>query len=128
MRLFVLINDQVRLRALDAIRQAPDGYEVTVSPQRISRGQQARFHAMCGDIASSGIEWAGRPRTPTEWKVLLVSAHATATRQDVEVVRGIEGEMINIRESLATMDRGRAASLIEYATAFAVSHGVRLRD
>lgn len=124
---FVLISDEIRHRALDAVRQAPDGHIVTVLPQFISRGQQAKFHAMCGDIASSGLEWGGRPRTPIEWKVLLVSAHATATRQDVEVVRGIEGEMINIRESLATMDRRRAASLIEYTTAFAVSNGVRLR-
>lgn len=128
MRLFVLISDQVRQRAIDAIRQAPDGYEVTVSPQRISRGQQAKFHAMCADFARSGIEWAGEQRSALEWKVLLISAHAAATRQDVEIVRGLEGELVSLRESAATMGKSRAASLIEYATAFAMSRGVRLRD
>ena len=105
---------------------APDGYTVTVAPPKRTDGQNERFHAICGDIAKSGLAWAGRPRTAAQWKVLLVSGHATATKEGSEMVPGIEGEFVNIRESTAQMSVRRGASLIEYATAFALNNGVRL--
>lgn len=90
--------------------------------------QNARFHAICDDIARSGLEWAGKARDADAWKVLLVSGHATATKIGSEIVPGIEGEFVNVRESTASMSVARSSSLIEYAQAFAAEHGVALRD
>ena len=99
-----------------------------VRPENRSLDQNAHFHALCGDIARSGIEWFGKPRKADEWKVLLVSGHAKATKQEADVVPGLEGELVNLRESTARMSRQRASSLIEYTLAFCAEHGVELRD
>jgi hypothetical protein len=62
-----------------------------------------------------------------EWKVLLVSGHGVATGQEAEVVTGLEGELVNLRESTAQMSGRRCASLIEYAHAFGADLGVRFQ-
>lgn len=108
--------------------QAPDGYTVRIAEPSRTLDQNAKFHAICTDIARSGLEWAGKKRTRDQWKVLLVSGHSVVTKEGAEIVPGIEGEFINLRESTARMGRQRASSLIEYAQAFAVSRGVPLRD
>ncbi|EGZ0353343.1 recombination protein NinB, partial [Escherichia coli] len=63
-----------------------------------------------------------------QWKVLLISGHAVATKQEADVFPGLEGEYVNIRESSAQMSVKRMASLIEYTTAWAIGHGVRFTD
>jgi len=114
---FILAHDTARQRALDAVKQASDGFVVTVAERTRNLDQSARFHAICGDFAKSGIKWAGKERSAGEWKVLLISGHAVATGQGAEVVAGLEGEFLNIRESSASMPKGRASSLIEYSDA-----------
>lgn len=111
-----------------AVADAPAGHVVTIKEPTRTSGQNERFHAICGDFAKSGVEWAGKRRSAVEWKVLLVSGHATATREGSEMVPGLEGEFVNIRESTALMSIKRGASLIEYAQAFAALKGVRLFD
>lgn len=114
---FVLAHQTARMRAAQAVAEAPEGYVITVSEPTRSGDQNAKFHAICSDLA--GATWAGKPRTASEWKVLLVSGHAVATKEGAEVVPGLEGEFINLRESTALMSRKRGSSLIEYAQAFA---------
>lgn len=65
-----------------------------------------------------GVEWNGKPRSEAEWKVLLISAHAYATGLEFEISIGLEGELIEVRESSAKMSKARSSSLIEYAIAF----------
>lgn len=85
----------------------------------------AKFHAMCADFARSGIEWAGKKRSPMEWKVLLISGHSIATKLGAEMVPGLENEFVNIRESSARMSVPRMNSLIEYTYAMGTQLGVR---
>ena len=108
--------------------RAEDRLVLEVRPENRTLDQNAHFHALCGDIARSGIEWFGKTRKADEWKVLLVSGHAKATKQEADVVPGLEGELVNLRESTARMSRQRASSLIEYTLAFCAEHGVELRD
>ena len=98
----------------------------TVRPETRSTAQNAKFHAICSDIASSGFKWAGKPRTAAQWKVLLVSAHAIATQEGAEIIPGLESEFVNLRESTALMSVKRGSSLIEYAVAWCASNNVRL--
>jgi hypothetical protein len=90
--------------------------------------QNARFHAICEDIAKAGFVWHGKKRNAEQVKVLLVSGHAIATGEGAEVVAGLEGEFINLRESTALMSVKRSSSLIEYATAWATLNGYKLND
>lgn len=127
-KLFILAHAQARSRAVEAVRDAPEGYAVEVREPRRNLEQNAKFHAMCGDIARSGLPWAGKSRTAAQWKVLLVSAHAVATKIGSEMVPGLEGEFVNLRESTALMSVKRASSLIEYTLAFCAHHDIELSD
>jgi hypothetical protein len=129
-RIFILGgHPEARGRAAAfVLHEAPDGYAVTVAEAARNAEQSAKFHAICGDLEKSGLLWRGKPRTDAEWKVLLVSAHATATKEGSEVVDGLEGEMVNIRESTALMSVRRSSSLIEYSVAFCVVHGVKMSE
>ena len=106
------------------------GNELKMSIGDINRTleQNSRFHAICDDIAKAGFVWHGKKRNAEQVKVLLVSGHAMATGEGAEVVAGLEGEFINLRESTALMSVKRSSSLIEYATAFAVMNGIKLND
>lgn len=117
-RTFVLTHTEARLRAVDAVREAPEGYVVQIGEQTRNLEQNAKFHAICHDLAKSQIQHAGKRRTASEWKVLLVSGHAVATKQGADMVPGLEGEYVNLRESTAAMSRSRIGSLIDYAEAF----------
>jgi hypothetical protein len=125
---FVLSHQMARQRAVEAVKTAPAGHEVMVKEPTRNGDQNAKFHAVCSDLAKSGLEWAGKKRSAAQWKVLLVSGHATATKEGSEVVPGIEGEFVNVRESTALMSVKRSSSLIEYAVAFCTMNAVRLSE
>lgn len=127
-KVFNLVHAEARRRALQYVAEAPDGFSVTVGPPRRSGDQNAKFHAICSDLARSRAEWMGKPRTAPEWKVLLVSGHAVATKEGAEIVPGLEGEFVNLRESTAAMSKRRGSSLIEYALAFCAMHSVELSE
>ena len=111
-----------------AVIAAPDGYSVTITEPKRTTDQNAKFHAICSDLARSGLMWAGKERTAAAWKTLLVSGHAVATKEGADVIPGLEGEFINIRESTALMSIKRGSSLIEYALAFCAMNAVTLHD
>lgn len=115
-RKFILAHDEARRRAVACVAEAPAGHVVTVAEPTRNGEQNAKFHAICGDLA--GREWAGKPRSAQQWKVLLVSGHAVATNDAADIVPGLEGEFINLRESTALMSVRRSSSLIEYAQAY----------
>jgi NinB protein len=102
-------------------------YRVTIMEDNRSLEQNAKFHAICGDIAASGLKWAGKERSAKQWKVLLVSGHAAATGEGAEMVPGLENEFVNIRESTALMTKKRGSSLIEYSLAFCSMHNIRTK-
>ena len=98
-----------------------------VRPETRSDRQNRLLHALFADVAAQAL-WMGQKRTPAQWKVLFVSGHAVATKQGAELVPGLEGEFLNLRESTARMSKARMASLLDYVTAWAVAHGVELRE
>lgn len=125
---FTLISPLVRQNALNAVAQANDGWLVTVDEPKRSGPQNRMFHAICGDMAKSGYKWAGKARSLEDWKALLVSAHAVATEKGGEVIPGLEGEFVAIRESTSRMGIGRANSLIEYTLAFCAMNHIELTE
>jgi hypothetical protein len=99
-------------------------FDLSITPERRTPEQNAKFHAICEDLEKSGMEFSGKPRDAAAWKVLLVSGHAVATKEGAEIVQGIEGELVNLRESTALMSKSRGSSLIEYSLAFCASRGI----
>jgi NinB protein len=97
---------------------------VSVAEETRREAQSRKFHALCRDAAKSGLKFDGKERGESEWKVIFISGHSVATGGKAELIRGIEGELINIRESSALMSVSRGASLIEYTLAFCAMHRV----
>jgi hypothetical protein len=125
---FRLINDRVRDNAMKELFRAPEGYVVTIAPPTRSSEQNAKLHAILHDLARSNLTWAGKRRKLEEWKQIMVSAHSVATGSGGEVIPGVEGEFVAIRESTAHMSVSRASSLIEYLLAFCAENGVELTE
>lgn len=129
---FQLISEQVKRNAVEFILNIPASTVkpmiVEVKPKSRSLDQNAKLHAMFSDIAASKLLFAGKQRSAEEWKVILISGHSIATGGQGEVIAGIEGELICIRESSAGMSVSRMASLIEYVAAYGSEHGVNFRD
>ena len=115
--IYILAHPEARSGAMEAVKNAPDGYVVRIEPLKRSGEQNAKFHAICSDLAKTA-KWAGKQRTAAQWKVLLVSGHAMATGEGADIVPGLENEFVNIRESTALMTKKRGSSLIEYSQAF----------
>jgi hypothetical protein len=120
------LTHQNRARIAATLSETPDGYQVSITEPKRSLAQNAAFHDLCGMIAKSGFKWMGKPRTAAEWKVLLVSGHAIATGHGAEVIAGLEGELVNIREPTSKMSIKRGSSLIEYTEAFCAMQGIKL--
>jgi hypothetical protein len=98
-----------------------------------SPSQNDIFHAMMNDIAASNAEWAGQRWDADDWKALMVSAHAKATRGDHPdprrtLIQGLEGELVQLREKTSKMSKERATSLIEYVMAWCAQHGIELKE
>jgi hypothetical protein len=118
-QVFLMEIDAERRQAMSAVANAPSNFTVEVKPTKRTDDQNRRFHAMIGDIARARIPWAGKVRTAEQWKVLLVSGHAAATKDGCgDIVPGLESEFVNLRESTALMSIKRGASLIEYTRAW----------
>jgi len=120
------ITSQTLPRLHKMLDEAPDGYMADIKPATRTLAQNAYFHDLCGEIARAGVHWMGKPRSADQWKVLLISGHGIATGHGAEVVAGLEGEIVNIRESSAQMGIGRLNSLIDYTLAFVAEHEVKL--
>ncbi len=117
-RTFVILPTDVSRQAIKrAVDAAPAGYLVKVSPATRSLIQSAKLHAMFGDIADTCL-YMNRKLTAVQWKVIFISGHAIATGLGTDMLPGLEGEFINIRESSAQMSVSRMSSLIEYVSAW----------
>jgi hypothetical protein len=121
----VILNDATRVRAAHALVDAPDGWSVAIKPATRSLAQNALLHALFSDLASRA-KFHGRVLSAAQWKVLMISGHAVATGNGADIVPGIEGEFVNIRESSARMSIRRMNSLLEYVIAWCVDNDIRL--
>lgn len=122
-----LTGEAAKKAACREILAAPVGHIVRITPETRSLDQNAKLHAMLTDI-SKQAKYLGAKRDLEFWKGLFVSGWQIATGERPEIVPGLEGEFINIRESTTTLGVKRMASLIEYVTAWAVSNGVALTE
>ncbi len=129
-RKIVLGSEQHRRFVGSLVATSPPQSVVTIEPPRRTINQNDAFHALCGDIADAFPEWNGIHMDADDWKALLIVSHAVATGEPggMRMVPDLEGHgFVQLRESSARMSKARGSSLIEYATAWAVSHNVPIK-
>lgn len=122
-----ITGEAARKAACREVLAAPEGHIVRITPETRSLDQNAKLHAMLTDI-SRQAKYLGAKRDVEFWKGLFVSGWQIATGEKPEIVPGLEGEFINIRESTTTICIRRMASLIEYVQAWAAMNGVVMSD
>jgi hypothetical protein len=103
--------------------------EIFIQMRSITRSdaQNAKLHAMLGDIVKQKT-FNGKKLSIEQWKMIFVSGHRIATGGQAEMAIGLEGEVINLRESTAQMGVKRMASLIEYITAWGAENDVKFNE
>lgn len=126
---FFLINPIVQLNAIRFIEGLPTDSErplvVTIQERTRNLEQNALLHRLFGEL-SVKAKWQGEPLSAEAWKVLMISAHTIATGEPCKLTVGLEGELVNLRESSAKMSVKRMTSLIEYIYAWAAMNDVDL--
>lgn len=127
------LSDKVQARAAFGVayergmRQVLDGKRAVLElrPETRSDVQNAKLHALFSDISKKHM-FNGRRLTLEQTKHLFISGHSIATGHEVDIVEGLEGERVDIRESSARMSVARMASLIEYVQCWAANNGLDL--
>jgi hypothetical protein len=116
-----------RQHLAEKVASLPEGHDIKAGPRTRSLDQNAKLHAMFGELEKKA-KYLGRRLTAPQWKTLLISGHAVATHLGADMVPGIEGEFVNLRESSAQMSVARMTSLIEYIHAWAAENGVQFNE
>jgi hypothetical protein len=116
-----------RRHLAEKVASLPEGHGIKVGPPTRSLEQNALLHAMFGELAKQAA-YLGRKLTANQWKTLMISGHAVATGLGANLIPGIEGEFVNIRESSAQMSVARMTSLIEYIHAWAAMNNVQFKQ
>ena len=124
---YTITGDIARQAIHKAVDSAQIGEVVSIGQPTRSSEQNAMLHPLLTDI-SNQKEWMGKKRTMLQWKVIMVSAHAIATGEPAEMVIGLEGEVVNLRESTASMSKKRFSSLMEYVLAWGANNGVKFSE
>jgi hypothetical protein len=112
--IFRLISSDVRARACEAIRGAPEGYIVNIKPPSRSLEQNALMWVTLAEI-SDKVMWHGRRLMPEEWKDVF-----TASLKRQKVVPGLDGGFVVIGARTSDMSKAEISDVIELAKAFLV--------
>lgn len=99
-------------------------FVLTLKPETRSDPQNAKYHAMLGDIAKQ-VDWCGKKRDILTWKRLTTAAWLRARGESVEVLPAIDGHGVDlIFEHTSRLSKPLMAELITYTEAWGSEHGV----
>ena len=101
------------------------GHRLRLVVKKETRKEEAsaRLHAMLGDVVKQK-QYLGHKRDIEFWKGLFVSGWEIATGHKPEIVPGLEGEFINIRQSTTTMSGAQISGVMEYLEAWGAMNDV----
>lgn len=120
---FYLTHDTARQNALEAVKSAPDGYQVDIKPRSRSTAQNSRLWALLHDI-SSQVSWHGKKLSEEDWKTIF-----TAGLRKQTAVPNLENNgFVVLGNSTSKMTVDEMVQLQELMEAFAVEHDVQLKE
>lgn len=110
-----------RHAALEAVRNAPDEYVVTIQPPKRSMVQNAKMWAMLGDIAKQ-VVWYGLTLSSDDWKDVL----SASLRKEIRTVPNIDGNgLVVLGMRTSQMSVGEMNELIEFMYSFGAGKEVK---
>lgn len=121
-QVYVLINDRVRSRAMDAISKAGDGMVVEIKERTRTLEQNSKMWAMLTEI-SQQVEWYGKKLQPEDWKHIF-----SASLKGQEAVPGLDGGFVVLGKATSSMSVAELRDMIELMHAFGAEKEVVFSD
>lgn len=123
-----LVGGQTRQAACRLIERAPAGHTVTIAEPGRTLEQSDKFYALCSDLAKSELTWDGRRQNKKAWHDLLLHAWMLATNRHPMLVPGLNGGRVSLLMGTKGMSKTMMSELIDFSTAWAVEHGVAVKE
>jgi hypothetical protein len=125
-KIFNLVHQQARLGALQAVKDAPEGYMVSVSePTRSLEANAAQWPIL--QAFADQIQWPINGRmewlTPDEWKDVLTAAFK---RETVRVAMGLDGGMVMLGARTSKFAKKEFGEWLEFLHATAADREIDL--
>lgn len=118
-RTFVLAHPEARRRVAQCVREAPDGWCITISEPTRSLEQNALLWPLLGALAKQ-VDWHGQKLSSDDWKDLLT---ASLTRQrSAPALDG--GGFVVFGQRTSQYTKSMMSELIELIYSFGAQHGV----
>lgn len=125
-QIFILAHDQARLRAVQSVRDAPQGHIVTIAEPTRNLDQNAAQWPMLNAFAEQ-LVWPVNgvmvPISAEDWKDLLTSAFR---REQPRVAMGIDGGMVLLGQRTSKFKKGEFSDWLDFLNATASDRGVKL--
>jgi hypothetical protein len=122
---FILAHDMARQRAVEAVRNAPQGFAVTVGEPSRSLDQNAAQWPIL-EAFSEQLQWPvnGKLTTLTkeEWKDILTAAF----RKETRVAMGLDGGFVMLGQRTSKFGKREFSDWLEFLHAVAAERGVEV--
>lgn len=123
MTTYQIISPRVRSNAIEAVRNAPEGWVVSIKPATRTTRQNSRLWALLTDLAQQ-VDWYGQKLSAADWKDVC-----TASLRKSRVVPGIDqGTYVVTGLHTSTMTIAELGDLMLLIEAFGAEHGVVFSD
>ena len=123
---YILVHQEARQRALEAVRTAPDGVVVDIKPMTRTRAQNdAQWPIL--KAFSLQVQWpvngAMTWLDPEDWKAILTAAYRKETAR---VAQGWDGGMVMLGMRTSKMDKRQFSEWLDWLNAAAATKGVKV--
>ena len=116
----ILNTQQARQTAMGWISHAKHGTRVEFKTSKRSIPQNARLHAMLGEIAVA-VKWHGLKLSVDDWKLIFMDG----LKRELRLVPNLDGTgFVNLGRSTSKLTKEECTDLIELVAAFGANHGV----
>ena len=123
---FIFAHQVARSGAKQCIDESPDGYGAEIGPINRTKAQNAKLHALIGQIAKTQ-EWAGKKHSIETWKRLLTASWLRARGEPIEMLPALDGMGVDIvYRPTSELNINVMIEEIEYVTAWAVEQGINV--
>lgn len=125
-RRFALVHAQARAAAMQAIKDAPEGWIVKVAPPRRSLDANAAMWPIL-DAFAKQLQWPVNGvmgyMDAESWKDVLSAAFK---RETVRVAMGLDGGMVMLGQRTSKMPKAVFSEFLEFLNATAAMRGVNI--
>lgn len=119
---YIMSHELARQRAIDAVRNAPDGYVIEIREPTRTLDQNALLWPLLTEV-SRQVDWYGQKLTEDEWKDVF-----TAGLRKQKAVPGIDGGFVMVGSKTSRMNKREFSELVELIYAFGAERGVKFQE